>query len=378
MKILTLSNYYPEHSGGIEFVAQNLVHQWRVRHQVRWMACDVYEHLHDCAKDDIPLPAFNYAESRLGFPYPIPTGRSYFKIFRQVKACDVVHIHDCLYLANLCAFLASRWYGKPLLVTQHVGLVPYSHLYKNAIQKTAYQLLGRLVLTQAENVVFISERVKAWFESYIRFRRKPVLIPNGVDRLLFYPANEEERKLSRQELGYSEDDFIFLFVGRFTQKKGLGLVHAIAQARPHIQWVMIGRDDLDPRTWNLPNVQVISPQPQAVLRKHYVAADLFVLPSVGEGFPLALQESLSCGLPSAVANEIADYVPDAPLIKMDVNFLPDLLRTLDDALAQPGQLLRLREAAAEYAKRWDWASVARQYEMLFLELISAQPGNDAI
>jgi glycosyltransferase involved in cell wall biosynthesis len=368
MKILTLSNYYPEHLGGIEFVAMNLVEHWRSRYPVRWMACDVPGYPHEPANDDIPLPALNFAESQLGFPYPIPIGKSLVRIFKQVKECDVVHIHDCLYLANLLAFLASRWYRKPLVVTQHVALVPYRQAYKNVLQRAAYRTLGKRVLSRSDYVVFISERVKTWFESNTRFRRHPVLIPNGVDRVLFYPANPEERHASRTQLGFSSSDIVLLFVGRFTQKKGLGVVREIAKARTNLRWIMIGRDELDPRTWGLPNVQVLAPQPQARLRNYYIAADLLVLPSTGEGFPLALQESLSCGLPAAVSKEIAEFVPDAPLIEIDVDSLPALQQTLDNVLARRKQLLDLRKAAAEYAKRWDWANVARQYENLFLQL----------
>jgi glycosyltransferase involved in cell wall biosynthesis len=136
---------------------------------------------------------------------------------------------------------------------------------------------------------------------------------------------------------------------------------------------MIGRDEIDPRTWGLPNVQVLPPQPQATLRNYYIAADLLVLPSTGEGFPLALQESLSCGLPAAVSQEIADFVPDAPLVEIDVRSLPALLHTLDRVVLAPKRLLDLRNAASEYAKRWDWANVALQYENLFIKSATFHP-----
>jgi starch synthase len=157
-------------------------------------------------------------------------------------------------------------------------------------------------------------------------------------------------------------------VGRFTQKKGLDIVYEIAKARPGFRWVLIGRDDLDPRTWNLPNIQVLSPQPQTVLRQYYISADLFILPSMGEGFPLAIQESLSCGLPAAVPKEIADYVPDAPLIQIDTGSLPGMFQTVDNIFAHPEQLVPLRGESAKYAQRWDWANVADQYEKLFEQL----------
>ncbi len=369
MKILTISNYYPSHPGGIEFVALNLVKQWRARHQVRWMACDVKKYPHRSEPDDVPLPALNFAEERLGFPYPIPTGRSFFRMMEQVKWCDVLHMHDSLYLANIFAFLASRWYRKPLLITQHIALIPYSHRYKNVLQKLAYHTLGRFVLKRAEKVVFISERIKNWFKGQMHFPHETTVIRNGVDTDLFHPSTAAEREKARAWLGLSSGEIVCLFVGRFTQKKGLHLVHEIARARPHYKWLLIGRDELDPRAWRLDNVMVIAPVSQVALRQYYIAADLFVLPSVGEGFPLAVQESLSCGLPTAVSREIADDIPNAPLIQMDVSSISGLLKTLDDLIACDQRLLELRNASAEYAKRWNWANVAHRYEALFSELV---------
>jgi glycosyltransferase involved in cell wall biosynthesis len=113
----------------------------------------------------------------------------------------------------------------------------------------------------------------------------------------------------------------------------------------------------------------MAPVAQAALRQYYIAADLFVLPSVGEGFPLAVQEALSSGLPTVVSKEVADDVPNAPLIQVDISSISELLQTLDDLITCDQRLLELRTASAEYAKRWNWAQVAHRYEALFSELV---------
>src|SRR5581483_2164799 len=283
MKILTISNYYPSHLGGIEIVAQNLVSRWRVNHQVHWIACEVASHPYKHDLDDIPLPANNLAEERLGFPYPIPSRKSILEIFRQVEWCDIVHIHDCLYFANQVAFIASRWHRKPLIVTQHAALASYSETYKRTLQRLAYCTIGRIVLQNAEQVVFISSRVKNWFESWMQFKRQPTFIPNGVDRNLFYPPTTEERRAIRSQLQLDNEEPVLLFVGRFMQNKGINLIHEIARARPNYHWLILGSGEINPHKWNLPNVDIISFRPQSQLRAYYIAADMFVLPSVGEG-----------------------------------------------------------------------------------------------
>lgn len=369
MRILTISNYYPSHPGGIEIVAQNLVTRWRINHQVRWAACEVSSHPHEYEPDDVPLHASNITETRLGFPYPIPTAGSVIDIFRQVQWCEVVHIHDCLYFANIVAFIASSFFSKPLVVTQHVGMVPYRESYKNVLQKLAYQTIGRLVLQGSDEVIFINENIRKWFEAGANLT-KVFLIQNGVDHQVFFPANADEQKSARIRFGLPETGVVLLFVGRFTQKKGVDLIHKIAAARPDYTWVMVGSGEIDISTWDLPNTKVFPRQPQTVLREFYIAADLFVLPSKGEGFPLVVQEALSCGVPAAVSEETASSLPEAPLISLDIDEMPSLLGTLDSALKNAEFLASLRERSKEFSKIWDWDAIARQYEDHFIHLVN--------
>jgi glycosyltransferase involved in cell wall biosynthesis len=371
MRILTISNYYPSHPGGIEIVAQNLVSRWRTKHEVHWAACEVASHPYAHDFGDIPLPATNFAEQRLGFPYPVPSVKSIFRIFQQVRWSEVVHIHDCLYFANLVAFLACRLYSKPLVVTQHVGQVPYQEIYKNTLQKAAYQTVGRMVLKSANEVVFISNNVKKWFEARMALTHVS-LIQNGIDHRIFFPAKAGERRSIRTKLGLAENGTVLLFIGRFTRKKGLHLIHKIAAARPDHVWLLVGDGEIDTSVWNLPNVKVLPRQPQFALREFYVAADIFVLPSEGEGFPLAVQEALTCGLPAAVSEETASSLPDAPLISLDLDGISNLLGTLDSVLGHADCLRSLSKQSELYAETWDWDLVARRYEEHFGNLLNRQ------
>ncbi|GAB4500910.1 MAG: hypothetical protein Fur0035_04500 [Anaerolineales bacterium] len=373
MNILTLSNYYPEHTGGIEFVALNLVQRWRRNHTVRWMACETTFYHHVAVPDDIPLPALNFTEERLGFPYPLPLPAALPRILEQVRWCDVLHLHDCLYAANQIAFWAAQYYNKPVFVTQHVAEVPYSQPYKKLLQNLAYATLGKILLQNADGVVFISQRVQNWFSHRLRFRRPPRLIPNGVDRTLFCPPAAGERESARLRLNFSAEAPLLLFIGRFTAKKGLHIIQKMAAACPAWNWLLLGAGELDPAGWNLPNVRVLSPQPQADLRGFYLAADLLILPSAGEGFPLVVQEALACGLPAAISSETAAHLSDAPLIALNTKDLETTLQIITSLLSDPLRLTAMRLSAADYARRWDWDVMAAQHETWFAETLSSQP-----
>jgi len=368
MNILTISNYFPEHIGGIEIVAMNLVQKWRKRHNVCWMACEVPDSPHLCMRGDKPYQGSNFSEQYLGFPYPIPSISAIKQIFVQVRQCEVVHIHDCLYFANVVSFFASRLYKKPLVITQHIGPVPYKQKYKNILQGIAYRTIGKMVLEKAEGVIFINQRVKNWFDDRILYKRPPKLIPNGVDPDIFFPASIDERSAIRKKLGIKEGKFIALFIGRFTEKKGLKLIRQIAQSQKNIFWIIIGAGEIEPRKWDLPNVTVLDPQPQEALRNYYIAADILILPSSGEGFPLVIQEALSCGLPAVVSEEICHYLADAPLIALNVTSAASCRKTLDNLLANFDHFDMIRKNSAIYAKRWNWDQVAITYERIFSQV----------
>jgi glycosyltransferase involved in cell wall biosynthesis len=284
-----------------------------------------------------------------------------------VRQADVVHIHDCLYLPSLVAYAAARLARRPVLVTQHIGMVPYRSRILRGLMSLAYRLLGRQVLRGASQVIFVSEVVRRYFSSFVRFRAAPALVPNGVDRALFHPVDDAYRAALRSELKADARTPLLLFVGRFVEKKGLPLLRALAARMPDARWLFAGWGPLDPERWALPQVSVFRDRSGARLAELYQAADLLVLPSQGEGFPLVVQEAIACGTPALVGAETASALPQAPgaLLAEPLDG-PDAAarweaRIRAFALA-PGAL---RAAAAAYAaEHWSWEACAASYAEL--------------
>ena len=228
-----------------------------------------------------------------------------------VRDADVVHLHDCLYLPNLAAYVAARLARRPVIVTQHVGMVPYRNPVLRALLFLAYRMLGRIVLGGARQVVFVSESVRSYFNGFVRFRAPPLLVPNGVDTSVFRPADAALRARLREKLGVLPGQPLLLFVGRFVEKKGLPVLRELAARLGHARWVFAGWGPLDPERWEQPNVTVLRDLSSHDLVPLYQAADLLVLPSTGEGFPLVVQEAMSCGTPVITGEDTAASV-DAP------------------------------------------------------------------
>jgi glycosyltransferase involved in cell wall biosynthesis len=365
LRILLVSNYYPEHVGGIEAVASTLADGYRTHgHEVRWLAGDIRSRPHHEHRDDVPVGVWNAVE-RLGFPYPLPPPAAVSSISRHVAWSEIVHMHDCLYAANLAAFVAARRRGRPVLLTQHVAKVPYPNALVRGLQSLAYASLGRSVLSRADQVVFVSEVVRRWFEERVRFRRPTMVIENGIDTELFKPVSTKERQAAREALGVNREQPLLLFVGRFVEKKGVRLLRPVIANTSGWSWLLVGRaGDVDPSSWLLPNLKVLAPLPPERLRDIYVAADLLVLPSTGEGFPVVAQEAMACGTPALLSKETAAGMPAVLDHVFTTNpsgeeLQPAVELALAAVRADPG----LRKRVATFARqRWRAEGFVNRYE----------------
>jgi glycosyltransferase involved in cell wall biosynthesis len=374
MKILVVTHFYASHGGGIEVVADRLSHALLQQgHDLQWAASDVTQMPEEIAGlVPLPMAASNFTEDRLGFPYPLWSPASLCRLDEAVQAADVVHLHDSLYFGNATAFALARLRHTPVVITQHIGDVPYENRVLRAVFRTANATLGRGLLTGAEQVVFIADHVRAFFEPRVRFSAPPLLIMNGVDTAHFYPAeSDDERALVRQALGLATDRPVFLFVGRFVEKKGLSMLRSLAALLPEVQWLFAGWGALNPSTWGLPQVRVLERCSPAQLRNLYVASDLLVLPSVGEGFPLVVQEAMACGTPAFVATETAAGCPSAGplLLHQVVNGSASREvwhRQLSELIASPERLATLRSKVAGFAlENWSWSRAAMGYDQCY-------------
>ena len=179
------------------------------------------------------------------------------------------------------------------------------------------------------------------------------VVPYGVDSRRFSPPAERARDLNRP--------LRLLFVGTINQRKGikylleaLRLLNARSAKGRHVHLTVCGRvvDRLELFEAFAETVDVRPSVSFADLLAAYREADLFVFPSVAEGFAQVLLESLACGLPILSTTHTA--APD--LIEHGVQGFvvdprrPDLLaERIEWTLSHRGQLWDMRQAARERA-----------------------------
>ena len=185
------------------------------------------------------------------------------------------------------------------------------------------------------------------------------VIPYGVDLTRFSPAPDGRRPATDGRLK-------LLFVGTINQRKGIKyLLEALRLLdSSQVELTVCGRvvDDLSLFKPFASQVTVRPSVSSSELLEAYRAADLFVFPSVVEGFAQVLLESLACGLP--VLSTTRTAAPD--LIREGVEgFIVDpcrpdqLAHRLEWALTNRTQLSDMRDAAARRAAYFNWARFRR-------------------
>lgn len=297
MRVLTVSAFYESHGGGIEIVAGATARALgRLGHECPWAAASFDELPEDPLVTPVPLETTDPLERWTGLPMPLPSSAARHLLDLEIAKADGIIVHDALYLSSLFAAQSARRHRKPWILVQHIGSIPYTNPLLRAALTGANRFVTRPLLRSAPQTVFISDAVRRSFAE-VRWKRTPMLLLNGVDHQTFFPAGEGERGKLRKHFGMSEVRLELLFVGRLVEKKGLATIRALARAKPEWNFSLIGSGPIDPSNWKLPNVRLFGRRTRKEIAELYRAADALVLPSVGEGFPLVIQEAMASGLP---------------------------------------------------------------------------------
>lgn len=373
--LLQVSAFFPAHGGGIEVVADRLARQHaRAGLRVTW-------HAGACAGEQVPEPGDNLdvvaarywdpMERHTGLPLPLWRPSSLLRLLADIRCAEVVHIHDYLYTPSLVAMVGAKLFGRPVVLTQHIGEMPVRSGLVRSLLWLLNSTLGRLMLRAADQVVFIAGPVMEFFALRTGNRRRALLlIPNGVDHGVYRPVVTSRRA--------GDAPIELLFVGRFVEKKGIQYLRNCLDL-PGVRWTFVGNGPLSPVAWpELPaDARVICGAKGAEVVPYYQQADLLVLPSVGEGFPLVVQEALACGVPVLVGKTVAATCTNRDpncVFEVDLSDAPEVVvrRELERLVADPEALHRARDPAQRLARQWSWEETSARYRDVYRRLAEAE------
>lgn len=146
--------------------------------------------------------------------------------------------------------------------------------------------------------------------------RKCRAINNGVDLSYWRQGEATDRARGRAALGLAPNDFVCLFVGRFSAEKRPQVFAQIAErfvAQPDMRFVMVGEGPLASSVRSQGrSVLYLNVRSRTDMYDVYAAADVLVITSAVEGLPMVLLEALAVGVPvyATRAGEIESVIED--------------------------------------------------------------------
>lgn len=376
MRLLTVTHFFENHGGGIERVAGHLCRNLAaLGHECAWAASAADPAPEGPAISALPLKCINPTERLTGLPMPIPGPSDLAALSRAIDRADAIIVHDALYCTSIAAMMIARVKHKPVILFQHIAAIEFASAAMRKLMMVANAIVTRPMLAAADQVVFISATVRQAFAE-TRVKRPARLLFNGVDGTIFHAGTGV-----RGRFGLPETGKVAAFVGRFVEKKGLSVLKALATSRPDTTLAMVGSGPLNPAQWNLRNVRVLGTQSHHDVAELFRTVDFLLLPSVGEGYPLVIQEAMACGLPVICGAESARADPVAThwLQGVDVDLAdPSTTATRISALLdrpQPGTDDRL--AMASYAaSAYSWPGMASEIADIAATLITGNLARD--
>lgn len=372
MRILLASNYFPPHIGGIQYAAGSLKRCWETDgYDVTWVASDVPRG-GERQPNTVRIPAWNVLENLVQINSPIPSPFAYGEINRLVAEHDVINVHSLAPGVIAMVLRAAIRQNKPLVMTQHVGIIPLKIPGLTPLQNFLIRRAARRIADYGAVMTFVGKVVRSWFIEHAGFPEELTrMTPAGVDHDRYHFVDDAERSACRRKWNLDDQRFHVLFVGRFCDKKELPLIRAVAESTPDTHYTLVGTGPIRADRWGLPNVTVHSYVKDSELRELYGAHDLFIMPSYGEGWPAVVPQAMCCGLACLVSEEtFAGHDRDPDRFIVTPRSAEIVRERILRAASGNEPLIRQRKALSDYATAtWNWMNTARIYIKLFEEAV---------
>ena len=286
---------------------------------------------------------------------------------RAIAASEPQVVVSFINISNIFTILSTRGLGLPLIISER------NHPAKHPLARK-WHLRRRLLYPLADRLVIQFNGISSYYPS--RIRRRIAVIPNPVSQPI--PP-------TGQTLVFPQHRNL-LALGRLVEQKGFDLLlEAFGRLRKdYPEWglILVGEGPQKDALENSAKQKGLSDR--LLLTglvsnpfDYYRAADLFVLSSRYEGFPNALCEAMSVGLPvvatraSAGVEAIVRHGKDGLLVRVDD--IDALAAALSSLMSDPLRREQMGQSAQQIVERFGLENILGKWDALFSEVSNAKP-----
>lgn len=242
------------------------------------------------------------------------------RFFKKNKGkIDTLHLHTSS-LSSLEILWFAKFYGvkKRIIHCHSTKQFIFIHKILHYLQKPFLRFAASYYFA-------CSEKAADWLFSNTGIKSKAKVINNGIN-LDDFKFSEEKRIKKREELGIHSDTKVLIHVGRFCEVKNhIFLINLFANFHskyPDSKLIMVGEGELKQKIQERAKSlgvekDVIFAGLQNDVSPWLQAADVFVMPSLYEGLPVALVEAQTSGLSIVTSKN----VPKEAQINQNYNFV---------------------------------------------------------
>lgn len=236
------------------------------------------------------------------------------------------------------------------------------------------KMVLRRVFKNVDFAFYTGSENKKYFQEYGLHEEQLIFTPHAIDNQRFSRDTAKEKaKQIRTALGIKEDEFVFLFAGKFEKKKNPELLlkafRNLENQNCHL--IVLGSGKLEEHLKRScgdgRRIHFLPFQNQKAMPGYYAASDAFVLPSSGPGetWGLAVNEAMACSRPVIVSGRCGcarDLVTPENGFVFQAGNEADLLSKMADLMQS--DVRKMGSCSRKIIEDWSFERVAQSIENL--------------
>lgn len=317
---------------------------------------------------------------------PLQDFISLIKLYTYLKKEKPTIIHSITPKAGLLSMLAGKMAGVPIRMHTFTGLIFPT---KTGFMQTLLIKMDQLLCWAATNIYPEGNGVAQDLKKF-KITDKPLnVIANGnvngidLDHFSLQKLDESSLKKMKEELGITENDFVFVFVGRIVGDKGINeLIKAFINLKEkNSKLLLVGpfeeTDPLQKETYDdiKNNNNIITVGLQKDVRPYFTISNALAFPSYREGFPNVVLQAGAMGLPCIVSdisgcneiiieNENGVIVPSKNSEKLQIA-MDNMIQDIEKYHKMASNAREM--IASRYEQSVVWEALYTEYNKLLLE-----------
>ncbi|MGG1557885.1 glycosyltransferase [Geobacillus thermoleovorans] len=258
--------------------------------------------------------------------------KNIFKIISNLRKIikkrhiDIIHAHDNR--ASLYAYLVKKVFLLDVIIISHIH-----NCYPWLEKVSVYKMVDMLVRNKFDASITCGSVVNQFYLKNAKYAKKEKIynISNFIDITEIDKNQKEATNDILEKFGIDQGKFIFGFIGRLSEQKGLiPFISELAKHKSKFKdclFLLVGSGEQEQEIRQLigrleMEEMFILTGYQTDVYKYYSIIDIFFLPSIYEGLPMVLLEAMTLG---------------KPVVSMDVGGVSELITNGENGiLVQPG------------------------------------------